>query len=349
MRVTYQAPNDGKRSQIEIPLRPDIQILEALDMELHQSPTKAYNMGAWYNDWFSEQFGHETMLVYIGPHLRPILGNLAPAKQNANSWFASVASQLPLIGSPWAPAKEGLTFTDVAAYLVVTEESLADVSSRLSEGMEADMTKFRPNIVLSGAKTAYDEDFWAEVGIKAGGGAVAEKENGDAAVVLDLTQNCARCKSLNIDYSTGDFGKGEVGTVLKKMMKDRRVDKGNKYSPIFGRYGFLRSAPGQTISIGDEVGVLKRNEERTIFGESEAVYRLELADTRDSLAWYGKLRADLGWVRGIHRRKGVFNEVPLEIVSVKECKFDTHMVHHLYRRNTPLLLQLLPCIPVKLY
>ena len=266
--VTYQGPNGSKHEQIEIPLRPDVQTLEALDMELHRSPTKAYNMGFRYNDWFSEQFGFETMLVYIGPHLRPILGNLAPAKQNTSSWFSSVANQIPLLGSAWAPAKEGLTFADVAAYLVVTEESLADISSRLSDDVEADMTKFRPNIVLSGAKTAFEEDFWAEIGIKARE-TIAEKENDDATVVLDLTQNCARCKSLNIDYSTGEFGKGEIGTVLKKMMKDRRVDTGNKYSPIFGRYGFLRSASGQTISIGDEVEVLRRNEERTTFGKFE--------------------------------------------------------------------------------
>ena len=335
VRVTYQAPNGGKQSQIEIPLRPDVQQFEPLDMELHQSPTKAYNMGARYNDWFSEQFGYETMLVYIGPHLRPILGNLAPAKQNTSSWFSSVASQLPWIGSAWAPAKEGLTFTDVAAYLVVTEESLADVSSRLSEGMEADMTKFRPNIVLSGAKTAFEEDFWAEIAIKAEK-ATEEKENDTAAVVLDLTQNCARCKSLNIDYSTGDFGKGEVGTVLKKMMKDRRVDQGNKYSPIFGRYGFLSSPAGQTISIGDEVEVSRRNDERTTFGEFEVSCRLGSADAQDSLAWYGKLRTGLGGPGGIHFSVDVCSEILLNVIIVMISDFDARLMNELCCRHPAL-------------
>lgn len=52
-------------------------------------------------------------------------------------------------------------------------------------------------------------------------------------------------------------------------MKDRRVDKGSKYSPIFGRYGFLEpgiSGAGQRIAVGDAVETYRRNEERTKFG-----------------------------------------------------------------------------------
>ena len=303
VRVTYKPPPDGEgnkpqEARIEIPLRPDVATLDALDIELHRSPTKAYDMGPRCNDWFSARFGWETMLVYLGPHLRPVLGNLAPAptakqqNQNSSSWFTSLARQLPLVGSALAaPAKEeeGLTFADVAAYLVVTEESLADVSRRFSEGMEADVTKFRPNIVLSGAKDAYEEDFWAELGVttakerKGSAAAGSRKEDsggGGGRVVFDLTQNCGRCKSLNIDYSTGAFGKGEVGSMLKKMMKDRRVDMGNKWSPIFGRYGFLGEGDGRNIAVGDEVEVLRRNEERTTFGElvGFAVIFWEVAD-----------------------------------------------------------------------
>ncbi|KAJ4171215.1 hypothetical protein NW754_007361 [Fusarium falciforme] len=118
-----------------------------------------------------------------------------------------------------------------------------------------DITKFRANIVVSGANEAYEEDFWSQLRI--GGNAT-----------MKLTQNCARCSSLNVDYATGKAGKTEAGKVLKKLSQDRRVDPGTKWSPIFGRYGFLapasREAEVVVISVGDEVEVTGHNLERTI-------------------------------------------------------------------------------------
>ena len=83
--------------------------------------------------------------------------------------------------------------------------------------------------------------------------------------------------------------------MLKKLMKDRRVDPGMKWSPVFGRYAFVGESvsvsvsegevwkqegkEGQEgaeawrrekeeqemwISVGDEVQVTRRNEERTV-------------------------------------------------------------------------------------
>ena len=182
---------------------------------------------------------------------------------------------------------EGITFADMAPYLVVTEESLHDVSARLAEGVEMDVTKFRPNIVLSGSAEPWEEDFWGGLKI------IAQDDNGaacddgddedvqrnDRIIELALTSNCARCQSINVDYETGKHGTGEAGSVLKKLMRDRRVDNGMKYSPVFGRYAFLpptstfgqlpeRAAGRKKISVGDEVLVSKRNESRTIIGKT---------------------------------------------------------------------------------
>lgn len=210
------------------------------------------------------------MLVYLGPHLRTALGNLAPSAADKNdtaskSWFTSVISAVPDLGLSKPRNHEGITFADVAPYLVVTEESLRDVSSRLTNG-DMDITKFRPNIVLSGSPAAYEEDFWGGLTITSR----MKSGRGEASTVeLSLTQNCARCKSINVDYLTGKPGVDEAGSVLKKLMRDRRVDKGMKYSPIFGRYAFLNvmETSRKTISLGDEVTVSKRNEERTTFSK----------------------------------------------------------------------------------
>jgi glycine hydroxymethyltransferase len=65
------------------------------------------------------------------------------------------------------------------------------------------------------------------------------------------------------------MGTDESGTVLKKLMKDRRVDKGARFSPVFGRYSFLEPrGNGTNLRVGDEVVVAERGKERTVLGES---------------------------------------------------------------------------------
>lgn len=269
--VTYNPPEQEEKTSLEIPLAPDITDRKVVDISLHQSPTKAYDMGESYNAWFSSCLSCKVMLVYLGPHLRPVLGNLspnAPTKESATSksWLSGIIAGVSSLAASKAKDDEGITFADVAPYLVVTEESLNDVSSRLPEGMSMDVTKFRPNIVLSGSTAAYDEDFWAGLNITSKGVDMQEEPVG---IDLTLTANCARCQSINIDYSTGKRGLDESGNVLKKLMKDRRVDQGTKYSPIFGRYGFLKMEHplAKDISIGDTVTVSRRNDERTKFGK----------------------------------------------------------------------------------
>ncbi|MCJ1389843.1 hypothetical protein MMC18_002700 [Xylographa bjoerkii] len=265
--VTHLAPDSQIQTHIEIPLMPDAAHLEVIDVVLHNSPTKAHVMPSEYNEWFSSRFGYEVMLVYLGPHLRPVLGNLSPnasklKKDTGASWLSSLTDHVPLLGSLPAKSMDGITFADVAPYLVVTEKSLEDVSSRLPEGEDMDITKFRPNIVLVGSDKAYDEDFWGGLRIRS----MAHPQDEDNPVFLALTQNCARCMSLNWDYATGKAALGESGTILKKLMKDRRVDKGSKYSPIFGRYGFLQnSSRGRSITVGDTVEISKINAARTTF------------------------------------------------------------------------------------
>ncbi|MCJ1397858.1 hypothetical protein MMC11_001054 [Xylographa trunciseda] len=265
--VTHLAPDSKTQTRITIPLTPDTAPLEIIDVVLHSSPTKAHIMQRDYNEWFSSRFGYAVVLVYLGPHLRPVLGNLSPnaaklKKDTGDSWLSKFTEHLPFLGNLQADSLDGITFADVAPYLIVTEKSLEDVSSRLPEGEDMDITKFRPNIVLKGSENAYEEDFWGGLRISS----TAHTQNKDNPVFLELTQNCARCASLNWDYATGKAAPGESGSVLKKLMKDRRVDKGAKYSPIFGRYGFLQSPLRErNITVGDTVEVFKINAARTTF------------------------------------------------------------------------------------
>lgn len=273
--ATY-APPDGGSKSLDIQLEPEVAHLEEIDVRLHQSPTKAYKMPERVNAWFSECLGYDVMLVYLGPNRRPVLGNLSPnAAQNGDaaskSWLSSLTATIPsLTASKHVEEEEGISFADVAAYLVITEESLRDVDSRLQDGTQMDVTKFRPNIVLSGAEAAYEEDYWGSITINPN-----QTKGTTQTTEIVLTQNCGRCVSINVDYSTGKPGTGEAN-VLKKLMKDRRVDKGNKYSPIFGRYGFLKGGvAGELIAVGDEVTVSRTNKERTTFRGSSICGQLK--------------------------------------------------------------------------
>ncbi|KAL2872273.1 serine hydroxymethyltransferase-domain-containing protein [Aspergillus lucknowensis] len=301
IRVTYKGPQRQTRhmasisTTLDVPLTPDTRGLEELAIVMHNSPTKGYNMGERYNAWFSAWFGYDVVLAYLGEgNWRPVLGTFAPAKHVAHKdhvregfglrlslglvgavlvlvfvsgvlgsgagfmgAVAAVAMGLVYLGlKAQGPKEERLTFADTAPYMVVSETSVADVTRRLAGGEKMDVRKFRGNIVVEGAETAFEEDYWAEL--------VA----GESKVRLLLTANCVRCRSLDVDYSTGKMGEGESGKVFRKLMGDRRVDLGAKYSPVFGRYGFLGAeSNSRTLRVGDEVVVARRMQERAIHGK----------------------------------------------------------------------------------
>lgn len=254
--VTFNRPDKSTIDSTQVPLEPDTDGLEVMDINMHKSPTKVHRMPDEVNKWFSTHFGYDVVLVYIGTNTRNVQMSTTPAIRDTSAgggWLSSLASSIPLFGEANAQ-EEKITLSDCAPYLVVSQTSLQDVSSRLN-GEEMDITKFRPNIVVEGADEPYDEDYWAEMSM------------GDAT--LHAVQNCVRCASLNVDYATGKPGTGESGSVLKKLQKDRRVDAGARWSPVFGRYTFLAPKDhGKQLSIGDEVVIVKRNPERTVWGES---------------------------------------------------------------------------------
>ncbi|KAH6839408.1 hypothetical protein B0I37DRAFT_290750, partial [Chaetomium sp. MPI-CAGE-AT-0009] len=247
---------------IELPLEPDMSSLEKTGVVLHSSPTSAYRMGDSYDTWFSQHFGVPTMLVYLGDGRRAVLGKTLPPKpaqeQQQQGWISSLTSYVTGTQGSGGSSGPWISFSDVAPLLVASETSLQDVRDRLLNGQPVEMYKFRPNIVVDGAgEDAWAEDFWAEL-------AIGSNEDPKKST-LQLTGNCVRCISLNVDYQTGKPAEGELGSVLKRLMKDRRVDTGSKWSPVFGRYAFLdgRHAEGVTVSVGDVVEVTRRNTERS--------------------------------------------------------------------------------------
>jgi hypothetical protein len=309
---TAETGSPGNRSKaLEIPLHPDTSALHQLPITMHRSPVVGYDMGEPYNSWFSAWLGYAVVLAYIGGERRAVLGSFAPSTTGSSGgvgywlWLVlvslggllclgylvgSTTSPLSLLlalvipaaatGTHWtrerntSQKKETLTFSDCAPYLLISTTSVADVSARLPDDGEMDLTKFRPNIVVSGAEMPFEEDYWGELAISPSGTWTEKSKEEREGFRLILTANCVRCQSLNVDYATGRFGAGEAGAVLKKLMRDRRVDRGARYSPVFGRYGFLGDdgGEGREICVGDEVVVGKVNAERSVYGMSKPFY-----------------------------------------------------------------------------
>lgn len=213
--------------ELHVPLEPRDCAQSEKEVVMYGSGCPAYDMGDDAARFFSTPLGFPVRMLYIGNSRRPVLGSPAPSGAELN-----------------------ITFADCAPIMLTNAVSLAD-------GMK--MFVFRPNVVVApdddGAEdvSAFEEDFWAEV-------VVARKHS------IVLTANCGRCTSLNVDYKTGQWLPSDQQP-LKRLMRDRRVDPGMKYSPVFGRYGYLPDVPegGVEIAVGDRVEVVKRNAERTEF------------------------------------------------------------------------------------
>ncbi|EPE34935.1 MOSC N-terminal [Glarea lozoyensis ATCC 20868] len=260
--VSYRSPGTEEPTGevLELDLHPNTKGLETVDVNMHRSPTTGYNMGSKANEWFSSRFGFDVVLAFWGDNPRLALGNI-PGKPygyspKPKSSLSQAISQIPLVGSLMQDEEnDKIAFNDCAPYLVINQSSVDEVSSRLSEDTSMDLTKFRSNIVLSSPSLReWEEDYWASI----------EFPTLDARIIL--TGNCGRCASLNVDYNMGQPGKGKEGEILKLMQKDRRVDEGMKYSPIFGRYGFVsKGGEGKVVKVGDVCRIGERNESGTTF------------------------------------------------------------------------------------
>lgn len=105
-------------------------------------------------------------------------------------------------------AKKGeLTgFSDGFPLLMISQASLDDLNSRLD--VPVSMTRFRPNIVLSGVD-AFAEDSWGN--IQVGG------------INLRVVKPCSRCSIPSVDPLTGLRSAEPVKTLRQYRMRDSKV------------------------------------------------------------------------------------------------------------------------------
>lgn len=131
-----------------------------------------------------------------------------------------------------------VSLADGYPVLVTTEESLATLNTLIDDGPRGDegplpMTRFRPNIVVSGAEP-WVEDGWRLVQV------------GEAR--FRAVKGCDRCVLTTIDPDSGRKGKEPIATLARHRKWDGATWFGMNLIP---------DTPGATIRVGDRVDVLE--------------------------------------------------------------------------------------------
>lgn len=134
-----------------------------------------------------------------------------------------------------APAHRGaegpeIPFTDGFPILLTSEESLADLNSRLPEPLP--MNRFRPNIVVRGS-APYEEDRWNRVRSR--------------EIVFGCAAPDLRCVITTIDQQTGTRTGVEP---LRTLATYRRASDGG--GVMFGQYLIAHNGAG-TLRVGEEL------------------------------------------------------------------------------------------------
>lgn len=157
------------------------------------------------NSWLSRQFGQPLRLAYYPED-----------------------AQRP-VDPVYAPQGQYVSFADGFPVLLISQASLDWLNERLPEPVPMD--RFRPNIVVDGAKP-HAEDSWRRLRI------------GDAEV--SLVKPCSRCAIPSIDQSTA-----ERDPHISRALASYRRSEGEIY---FGMNGLAQA--GSVFRVGDKVQVI---------------------------------------------------------------------------------------------
>jgi uncharacterized protein len=125
-----------------------------------------------------------------------------------------------------------VNFADGFPFLLISEESLADLNSRLDNVVP--MNRFRPNIVIKGCD-AFAEDTWKRIRIE--------------SVEFSLVKPCARCVITTNDQATGAFTDQPLRMLSTFRLQNKKI--------MFGQ-NMIPSGPG-SISLGTKVEILEYN------------------------------------------------------------------------------------------
>jgi uncharacterized protein len=194
---------------------------EKLKVQVWQSNCEAILSDLRINQWFSDVLQTNCKLVYMPDNSRREIN----PRFDVNNDIVSFADGYP--------------------FLIIGENSLADVNSRLE--MPVPMNRFRPNIVVANS-VAFAEDNWKKIKI--------------GEIIFRSTKPCARCVMTTINQTDGAFTGKEPLKTLAKYRLAKQVFPAtcadldlSENAVLFGQ-NLVADNFGGTIKIGDKVEIL---------------------------------------------------------------------------------------------
>ncbi len=155
---------------------------EPINARIWDDTVQVVEVSDEYSQWFSERLQINCKLVSF-PET-----NARPVDEN------------------YQVNQEHVSLADAYPFLIIGEQTLADLNSRLKEPLP--MNRFRPNFVFSGGQP-YAEDSWRNFSIG---------KNRFAAV-----KQCARCVLTTVNQDTGDKGIEPLLTLSQYRKKENKV------------------------------------------------------------------------------------------------------------------------------
>ena len=168
LKVTHK---QNKLSPLIVQLLPYEE--ENVDVQIWRDNVVALKYHEDVNEWFTNAIGIKCSLVYMPES----------TKRKVNPFFAK---------------DEIVSFADGYPILIIGEESLNDLNSRLQVPLP--MNRFRPNLVFRGG-SSFDEDKWKKVRI------------GDSE--FRIVKPCARCSVTTVNQDSGERGKEPLKTLAQ--------------------------------------------------------------------------------------------------------------------------------------
>ncbi|MFB9864134.1 MOSC domain-containing protein [Rufibacter immobilis] len=166
----------------------------------------AYIVSPQANAWFTEVLGVNCRLVYMPEN------------------------SIRLIDPNYAKHNEKVSFSDGYPFLIIGQESLNDLNSRLEEAIP--INRFRPNFVFTGG-LPYAEEQWKTF------------KMGD--VLFYGAKPCGRCNVTTIDQNTAQAGQEPLKTLSEYRKQGSKV--------MFGM-NLIGLSTG-TVGVGDKITVME--------------------------------------------------------------------------------------------
>jgi uncharacterized protein len=178
-------------------------------------------------------------VVAQDPEAPPTAAGIRLVAMKSDNHRVSSPQYTPPSALSWTGALPSVGLTDGFPVLIANEASLEELNRRLKEkGKETiPMSRFRPNIVVQGAK-AFEEDTWKLISI--------------GGVVFHLVKGCPRCKQSCTDQDTGVVSKEPLETLAEFRAL------GPVKENIYFAQNAIPHETGGTIRVGAPIQVLER-------------------------------------------------------------------------------------------